>query len=67
MKIILVIMFGVFALDAALYAYFVHAGAGALFAGALMSASTAAGSVTPCVMRRAAMPATWGVAIEVPW
>ena len=39
MKIILVIMFGVFALDAALYAYFVHAGAGALFAGALMSAA----------------------------
>ena len=36
MKIIVAIMLGVFALDAALYAYFVHAGAGGLFAIALV-------------------------------
>jgi hypothetical protein len=38
MKIILAIMLGIFAVDAALYAYYVHAGAGVLFAGALAGA-----------------------------
>jgi len=38
MRIILAIMLGVFALDAALYAYFVHTSAGVLFASALFGA-----------------------------
>ena len=63
MKIILAIMLGVFALDAALYAYYVHVGAGVLFASALVGAGF-------LVVRRrqAVTPATgWrlGSAIEL--